>query len=215
MIKLINIPTVLLFFFIGCTTIKELSGSYHDGKHIEFKFTEAPNKFEYYFRSEMGVLEYSVGSWVRNKNQLILNGFDDSNIRILNVENEITDNADGNKDKINVQYATANNLAKADIVINDNAVIRVSNDTSFFFPTKIKTVQVKSYLSSRGLLSSSTKIDTLFSSKIEVNNNRNRSKNVVIKFSVSPSEFARVKLTDTIIVKRKALLYRNKIKLEK
>lgn len=205
--------TVLLFLFIGCTTIKKLNGKYHDSKHIEFEFTEASNRFEYYFRSEMGVLEYSTGSWVRNKNQIILNGFDDSNIKILNVENEITDNADENK--IHVHYTTANNLIKADVIINDSVVVSVSKDTAISFATKIKTVQVKSYLSSIGLLSSSPKIDTLNSSKIEVGNNSNKSKKVVLKFTVNPSEFARIKLSDTITVKGNTLLYGNKVKLKK
>jgi len=212
--KLIIILTALLFFFIGCTTIKKLSGNYHDGKHIEFVFTDAPNKFEYYFRSEMGVLEYSTGSWIRNKNQIILNGFTDSNIKSLNLENKITDNVD-NKDKVLVQYIPASNLVKADVIINNNVVIHISRDTTFFSAIKIKTIQVKSYLSYTGLLSSNPKIDTLYSSKIEVDNSANKNKDVALKFAVGPNDFARTKLTDTITVRNKALLYRSKIKLKK
>jgi hypothetical protein len=213
--KLLIISTVLLLFFTGCTTVKKINGKYHDGKHIEFQFTEAPNKFEYYFRSEMGVLEYSTGSWVRNKNQIILNGFDNSSIKILNVENEITNNTEESKDKIYVQYTTANNLIKADVIINDSSVISISKDTTIFCTTKIKTLQVKSYLSAMGLLSSSPKIDTLYSSKIRVENNSKNSKKLILKFTISPSEFARTKLNDTITVKGNILLYGDKIKLKK
>ena len=175
---------------------------------------DRPNRFEYYLRSEMGVLEYSTGSWVRNKNQIILNGFTDNNIKDLNVESTITDNAD-NKDKVLIQYTTTSNLVKSDIIINDNAVVRVSSDTTFFSDLKIKVVQIKSYLSYTGLLSSSPKIDTLYSSRIEVDKSSNKNKDVVLKFAVNPNDFARTKLTDTITVKRNALLYHDKIKLKK
>lgn len=212
--KVVVILTVSILLFVSCTTYKQLVGHYNDGKHIEFVFTETPNKFEYYLRSEMGVLEYSTGSWVRNKNQVILNGFTDSNIKTLSVEDKITDNAD-NKSKVLIQYTTKNNLVKADVIINDNAVVRVSSDTTFFYDLKIKTVQIKSYLSYTGLLSSSPKIDTLYSSKIEIDNSSNKNKDVVVKFAITSNDFARTKLTDTITVQKNALLYNDKIKLKK
>ena len=208
------ILTASILLFVSCTTYKQLIGSYNDGKHIEFSFTENPNKFEYHLRSEMGVLEYSTGSWVRNKNQVVLNGFTDSNIKTLNVEDKITDNAD-NKDKVLIQYTTISNLVKSDVIINDNAVIRISSDTTFFSELKIKTVQIKSYLFYTGLLSSSPKIDTLYSSKINVDNSSNKNRDVVLKFVVNPSDFARTKLTDTFTVRNNVLLYHDKIKLIK
>jgi hypothetical protein len=212
--KTFVILTVSILFFASCTTYKKIIGSYNDGKYVEFLFKENANKFEYYLRSEMGVLEYSTGSWVRNKNQIILNGFTDSNIKTLNVEDKIIDNAD-NKGKVLIHYTTTSNLVKADVIINDNAVVRVSSDTTFFSDLKIKTVQIKSYLSYTGLLSSSPKIDTLYSSKIEIDNSSNKNKDVVLKFAVNQSDFARTKLTDTITIKRNTLFYRNKIKLKK
>lgn len=212
----IFILTILLFE--NCNSVHNLNGRYANSyagvSGEEIRFMQQPNRFEYYLRSEMGVLEYSTGSWVRNKNQIILNGFTDNNIKDLNVESTITDNAD-NKDKVLIQYTTTSNLVKSDIIINDNAVVRVSSDTTFFSDLKIKVVQIKSYLSYTGLLSSSPKIDTLYSSRIEVDKSSNKNKDVVLKFAVNPNDFARTKLTDTITVKRNALLYHDKIKLKK
>lgn len=209
---------LIILFFENCNSVHTLNGRYTNSyagvSGEEIRFMQQPNRFEYYLRSEMGVLEYSTGSWVRNKNQVILNGFTDSNIKTLSVEDKITDNAD-NKSKVLIQYTTTSNLVKADVVINDNAVVRVSSDTIFFSDLKIKTVQIKSYLSYTGLLSSSPKIDTLYSSKIEVDNSSNKNKDVVLKFAVTPNDFARTKLTDTITAYKNVLLYHNKIKLKK
>lgn len=212
--KIIIILTVLPFFFIGCTTLKKLNGKYSDGKHIEFVFADTPNKFEYYLRSEMGVLEYSTGSWVQNKNQVILNGFTGSNINSLSYENTTTENTDS-KDKVFIRYTPASNLEKTDVIINDSNVIHVSMDTTFFSAIKIKTIQVKSYLSYTGLLSSPPKIDTLYSSKIKVNDGSSENKNIVLTFTVHPYDFARVKFNDTLIVKSNRILYLNKTKLKK
>lgn len=213
---IIFILTVLLFE--NCNSFHHLNEKYGNSyvgvSGEEIKFMQQPNWFEYYLRSEMGVLEYSTGSWVRNKNQIILNGFTNTNIKNLNVENKITDNAD-TKDKVFIQYKTTSSLVKADVFINDNEVIPVSSDTAFFSEFDIKSVQIKSYLSYTGLLSSSPKIDTLYSSKIKVGNSSNKNIDVVLKFAVNQNDFARIKLTDTITVKKNALLYHNKIKLKK
>ncbi len=211
---IIILLTALPFFFIGCTTLKELSGKYSDGKHIEFVFTDTPNKFEYYFRSEMGVIEYSTGNWIRDKNEVILNGFTGSNINSLSCENTITDNAD-NKDKVLIRYTPASSLEKTDVIINDNNVIHISMDTTFFSEIWIKTIQVKSYLSYTGLLSSPPKIDTLYSSKIIIDNGGSKNKNIVLNFRVHPYDFARVKINDTLTVKNNHILYLDKTKLKK
>ncbi len=208
----------IILLFENCNSVHYLNGRYANSyagvSGEEIIFMQQPNRFEYYLRSEMGILEYSTGSWVRNKNQIILRGFTDSNIKILNVENKITDNAD-NKSKVSIQYTTTSNIIKADVIINDYTVASVSGDTAFFSDLNIKTVQIKSYLSYTGLLSSSPKIDTLYSSKIEVNNSNNKNKEVVLKFTVNSNDFARTKLTDTITVKKNDLLYHDKIKLKK
>jgi hypothetical protein len=205
-----------ILFFENCNSVYHLNGKYANGyagvSGEEIRFMQQPNRFEYFLRSEMGVLEYSTGSWVRNRNQVILNGFADSNIKALNVKSAITDNLN-NKDKILIQYRTTSSLVKSVVVINNDAVVNVSSDTAFFSDLKIKVVQIKSYLSYTGLLSSSPKIDTLYSSKIELDNNGN--KDMVLSFSVNQYDFVRTKLTDTITLKRNALLYHNKIKFKK
>lgn len=212
--KAIIILIVLLYFFIGCTTLKKLNGKYSDGKHIEFVFTDTPNKFEYYFRSEMGVLEYSTGNWVQNKNQVLLNGFTGSNINSLSYENTISENTDS-KDKVLIRYTPAGNLEKTEVIINDINVVPVSMDTTFFSAIKVKTIQVKSYLSYTGLLSSPPKIDTLYSSRIIVNNGSTVNKNIVLTFAVHPYDFVRVKFNDTLTVKSNQIIYLEKTKLKK
>lgn len=212
--KAIIILIVLLYFFIGCTTLKKLNGKYSDGKHIEFVFTDTPNKFEYYLRSEMGVLEYSTGNWFQNKNQVLLNGFTGSNINSLSYENTTTENTDS-KDKVLIRYTPAGNLEKTEVIINDINIIPVSMDTTFFSAIKVKTIQVKSYLSYTGLLSSPPKIDTLYSSKIIVNNGSSVNKNIVLTFTVHPYDFVRVKFNDTLTVKSNHIIYLEKTKLKK
>lgn len=214
----ITIFVLTILLFENCSSVHHLYGKYTNSyagvSGEEIRFMQHPNRFEYYLRSEMGILEYSTGNWIRNKNQVILNGFTDSNIKALDVGNIITDNADNN-DKVLIQYTKTSGLVKSDVIINDNAVVRVSSDTTFFSELKIKTVQIKSYLSYTGLLSSPPKIDTLYSLKIKVDNSSNKNKDVVLKFAVDLNDFARIKLTDTITVKRNALLYHDKIKLKK
>ena len=215
--------TIVIFIlpvllFENCNSPHNLSGKYINSyagvSGEEIRFMQQPDKFEYFFRSEMGVLEYSTGSWIRNKNQIILNGFTDNNLKTLNVEDKITDNA-GNKSNVLIQYTTKSNIVKAEVIINDNAVTRISGDTTFFFDFKIKTVQVKSYLSYSGLLSSPPKIDTLYSSRINISGS-SESKNIVLKFTVHPYDFARVKFNDTLTVKNSRTLYqKNKTKLKK
>lgn len=212
----ILILTVLLFE--NCNSVTHLNGRYANSyagvSGQEIRFIQKSNRFDYFFRSEMGLLAYSTGSWERNKNQVILNGFTDSNIKTLNVESTITYNSDNN-DKVLIRYTPPSNLVKADVIINDNNIIHVSMDTVFFSASKVKTIQVKSYLSYTGLLSSKPKIDTLYSQKININNDKIGNKNIFLNFSIYQQDFARIILNDTLTVKSNRIIYLGKSKLKK
>ena len=62
---IIFILTILLFE--NCNSVHHLNGRYANSyagvSGEEIRFMQQPNRFEYYLRSEMGVLEYSTGSW--------------------------------------------------------------------------------------------------------------------------------------------------------
>jgi len=217
--KIIIITTLILsiLFFAGCTTCKKLSAMYSDGNNIELRFLDKPNKFEYYFRSEMGVLEYSNGSWQLEKGKLELSGFKDDNINALNVKSVINKNEDNRTSRIEIHYNTdrATTNIKSVILINGNNIYTIIRDTVFSPDYKVETIQVKSYLSYTGLPSSSPKIDTLYSSKMNIGDGANETKNVVLEFTVQPYDFVRVKLNETLLVKNCRTLYLSKAKLKK
>ena len=208
--------TILLFE--NCNSVTHLNGkyanSYAEISGQEIRFTQQPNRFDYFFRSEMGLLEYSTGSWERNKNQVILNGFTDSNVKTLNVESTITYNSDNNG-KVLIRYTPPSKLVKADVIINDNNIIHVSMDTVFFSASKVKTIQVKSYLSYTGLLSAPPKIDTLYSSKIKIYDDKNGNKNIFLNFTIYQEDFVRIILNATLTVKSNRIIYLGKSKLKK
>lgn len=212
--KVIIILEVSMLLFASCTTNKRLIGNYNDERNIGFVFSENPNKFEYNFRSEMGIHEYSTGSWLRYKNKVVLNGFADSNIKFLNIEQRIVENSE-NRDKITIHYTAKNEMIKSDIIINNCTIIRLSKDTSFFSEIKIKSLEIKSYLSYTGLLGTIPTLDTLYSSIILVDKGSNKNRDLFLKFAVRSIDFFRTKLTDTITVRNKNVLMLNKIKLRK
>ncbi len=88
-------------------------------------------------------------------------------------------------------------------------------DTAFFSASKVKTIQVKSYLFYTGLLSAKPKIDTLYSQKININNDRSGNKNILLNFSIYQQDFARIILNDTLTVKSNRIIYLGKTKLKK
>lgn len=209
-----TIATLALLFLVQCTTTKQLNGTYSNSNNIEFKFIDSTKEFEYFFRSEMGTLQYSSGKWRLEKGKLQLFGFNDDAIKTLNVESIVSKNLGSNGAKIEVQYNkdnTATYIKSLVLVNNSNAYI-ITKDTVLSPDYTVETIQIKSYLSYIGLLSSSPKIDTLYSSKINVGN---ESKDLVLKFTVHPYDFVRIKITDTLVVKNSHTLYYNKTKLKK
>jgi hypothetical protein len=212
------ISAALVLSLLSCTTYKPLNGSYTYGNSIEFKFTESPNRFEYFSTSEMGLLEYSTGEWKLEKSKVYLLGFTNNNLKILKVESTIGKNNDDDRTKISINYTNdepANHFIRTDIMINDSVAYPISKDTLLQPNFRSRTLQVKSYLSYKGLLSSNPKIDTLFSPKMKVDFN-NVDKTVILKIKVNLKDFARTKLTDTLkIVNNHTLLYFDKIKLKK
>lgn len=214
--KIITITALSLLFFAQCTTINKLSGTYTDTNNMEFKFNDSNKKFEYFFRSGMGVLQYSKGNWQINNHKLYLQGLSDQNIKMIDVECAINNNVNGGKTQVELHWSNdeaVNNIRSA-IVINNNKIYMASRDTVFTLDYIVEVIQVKSYLFYSGLLSSPPKIDTLYSSKINISRG-NESKNLVLKFTVHPYDFARIKFSDTLSVKNNRTLYLNKTRLKK
>ena len=192
-----------------------MNGSYVYSNSIELRFTESPNRFEYFVRGEMGLLQYSTGEWKSDKNKVYLTGFNDKDRNVLNVETAFANNLNSNGTQVEIFYSTgkAATYIKSVIVINDNTIYEIAKDTILSPEYKVATIQVKSYLSYEGLLSSSPKIDTLYSQKIKVDEAKD--KKIILKFSVSSEDFFRTKLADTITVKNNHTLLYKKIKFKK
>jgi hypothetical protein len=166
-------------------------------------------------RGEMGLLQYSTGEWKLDKNKVYLTGFNDKDRSVLNVETAFANNLNSNGTQVEIFYRTgkAATYIKSVIVINDNTIYEITKDTTLSPEYKVATIQVKSYLSYEGLLSSSPKIDTLYSQKIKVDEAKD--KKITLKFSVNSEDFFRTKLADTITVKNNHTLVYDKIKLKK
>ena len=206
----------VIFLFTSCTIHRDLAGLYKNG-NTEIRFTNHPNTFEYYFVGEMGYRDYSAGTWQINKRKLILFGFNNANIKTLDVESNITNNLKENKNQINIQYRNKDTLIKTILVVNNHQMIRILSDTVFFTEERIQTLQVKSYLSFTSFLpSSSPTIDTLSSQIIKVESNKEGFKIIALKFATKYKDFLRTKLTDTFFVKKNyTLISRSKGKFKK
>ncbi|WP_126971511.1 hypothetical protein [Gynurincola endophyticus] len=215
-----SIQIVTLFFIVfmlaSCTSSVHITGRYSNsftavGGEL-FDFNKEFKKFEYYWKAE-GIRAYSSGVWTQNEKTIFLNGFNEKNINLLNVESRVEDYTDQNRDEITVNYKKDLHdiFTKVDILIDRNTTVRISGDTTFE-ADNVKTIRFKSYLSHEGLLLGTPPyIDTLYSPEIEINQ-IGESKNVSFKFDVSQSDFYRVQLTDTIIVKNsREFIWRKKV----
>lgn len=211
--QLFSILVALLF--IGCNTLNKMKGRYENGNTIEFIIKDIPKEFEYFLKSEMGTLQYSKGRWELNKDRMRIFGFNRDNLKNLDVESIVNKNVGVTKVEIYYNTDNAATYIKSVIVINDNKIYPIAKDTVFFPGYNVETIQVKSYLSYTGLLSSNPQIDTLYSSKINIDNTNGKSINIILKFSVHPYDFVRVPLNDTLTVKNSRLIYYKKTKLKK
>ncbi|HET9055208.1 MAG TPA: hypothetical protein VFN30_00025 [Chitinophagaceae bacterium] len=202
-----------LVFLMSCSAIMNITGSYRNNG-TEIKFIKGTKKFEYFLRSEMGTLQYSCGIWKLEKNKLSLFGFNDDNLKTLDVESVFKKDINTDSTQVEVHYNTDNAVTyiKSVVVINDNKAYTVSKDTVLIFDYEVKAIQVKSYLVYSGLLSSNPKIDTLYSPKIKPSS---EVKNIGLISTVHSYDFNRVKLYDTLTIKNSNTLYYNKIKLKK
>jgi hypothetical protein len=205
-----NIIITLSILLAACDTHKPLNGVYTYG-NTWLIFTGSPAEFKSLSRAHMGFYGYSAGNVVRNQNQVILYGFTPDNLKSLDVESSMIDPAD-KKGQVHIQYKTESGLIRADLVINGNEIIPVSNDTIVSTTSIIKTVQIKSYLFYKGLLPTPPTIDTLYSPIVKVDEH----KNVLLKFAVHSEDFSRKVFNDTLTVSNNhRLLRHNKIKFKK
>lgn len=212
--KLIQIIAIALgfFFFEGCISAGHVNGTYTNVyagiAGSELRFSRESGKFEYYARTERMVRNYSAGTWMQHKKTIFLNGFDDNNTNVLNVESKVEDAPNENKDKIEVQYRDEplDTFIKVDVIVNEGPGIRIPGDTTYFTEAAVRTLQIKSYFSHEGiLLGNPAHIDTLYSPRIEVAN-ADKHRKILLKLNVDFSDFYRVTLKDTLTVKNRRTL---------
>ena len=216
-LQLITITFVVLIYE-SCTPTTHVNGRYTNvfaggvaGE--EFKFIRKPNTFEYYSRTEGAVKNYSWGTWAQNKKTIFLNGLNDKNINLLNIESSVQDNQYENKSKIVVQYKDdpLDTFTKLEVVLNENSKVWILGDTTFFTDEAIRTLQVKTYLIHENLLLRTPPcIDTLYSPIIKVSDPDKRSI-ILLKINVTQKDFYRTQLTDTLDIKNgHTLIWRKK-----
>jgi hypothetical protein len=215
----ITILFLIVLNFENCSTTSQVSGRYSNVyaeiAGVEFKFTQAPNTFEYRATTEGAVRLFSSGTWKQSKKTVLLNGFDERNINVLNVESKTEDYSDDSRDKVVVQYKDnpLDTFIKVDLIIDGVFKVRIPGDTTFFADA-INMFQVKSYLVHEGFsLGGPPSIDTLSTTEIKVSNTS--SKIVLLKFDVAQNDFYRIKLTDTLTVKNNRVLKWHKTEFKK
>jgi hypothetical protein len=209
-------------YVIGCAPAVKPQGRYGrvhaETMGEEFRFSQERSDFEYYLRTEGNVREYSKGMWAKVKDNILVNGFTDENLNLLNITYEFENNNRDIKNAILVKYKfdSLDLFIKTDLIINDTNLIRICSDTSILFDLEIKSVQVKSYLNHKGLLLGPPHlIDTLFSPKVLFTNTSNKNNNLYIKIDVARKDFYRIKMNDTIVIKNNHKLIWRKNVLKK
>ncbi|RAJ83445.1 hypothetical protein CLV59_103413 [Chitinophaga dinghuensis] len=202
----------MLLLLGGCISTAHVQGTYTnvyaEVAGVEFKLCQEPNKFEYYSRTEGSVTDYSSGTWQQDKKSIFLHGFDDKNIKVLNVESKVEDSPNENDDKIVVNYKgnPYDTFIKVDILINGCFHSRITGDTIHSTDKVVRTLQVKSYMMHDGFgFVAPPHIDTLYSPEIVLTNPNNR-KRILLKINVAHKDYYRSSFTDTLIVKSKHTL---------
>jgi asparagine N-glycosylation enzyme membrane subunit Stt3 len=201
--------------------VKKLQGkyTYHNSLlGIEFYFNSHQNEFDYFQRSEMGLLQYSKGKWELDDNKVYLIGFNVNNLKTLDVKSIINENTSNNQTVFEVNYdaETGKNYIKSILLVNSDKIYTITGDTTFTTNYKVELIQVKSYLSHADfLLSSPAKIDTLSSPQINLKNSNHNHKSIALSFSVKSYDFARVLFRDTLVIKNNHMLLQNKNKFIK
>jgi hypothetical protein len=213
---------IMIFFAIlvfGCSSAFNINGRYvHVFAEVsgeELRFSQGNNAFQYYSKTEANLREYSAGTWILKNKKIFLNGFEEKNINVLQVESMIENSSANNMDKIMIQYNdnVLDTFTKVDLIINEVVKIRIHGDTSFFTEA-INTLQIKSYLVYTGILfTTHPKIDTLYSDKMNFANNK--SKTVSLKVDVDQIDFYRAKLLDTLTIKNSRTLMWHKRKFKR
>lgn len=200
-----------LFFSEGCISTVPIKGTYTSGYAgivgEELNFFQGPGKFEYAYRTELGIRNYSFGTWRQHKKSIFLYGLADSNINVINIESKFEDDPNEIRDKIEIQYKDEplDTFTKVDIITNEDARVRIPGDTAYFTDAVIRTLQVKSYMVFDGMWGSPALLDTLYSPRIAIPNT-GKHKRILLKFNVDHNDFYRIRLTDTLTIKNRRKL---------
>lgn len=199
--------------FIGCAPVFRVEGDYSNAsvKGIAgdaFRFTRAPDLFQYFSRVEGSTIRFSAGSWAKSKKKIFLHGFDDTHIALLNIETSVADNKLAGKDKIIIHYRSdsLDLFTKLELCLNANCHIQIFGDTVFFVDKGLKSLTFKSYLSHENiLLRADPYIDTLYSPEIKIGSSE-KYISAFFDVMVSQKDFYRINLSDTLIRKNERTL---------
>lgn len=217
---LIVITLLLAVLFGSCMHGKHAAGNYvSDYSNLSsgaFSFSNA-NKFKYYYSTVAGLLDYSSGTWGQKGRKIYLNGFDDQSIKMLSVESKIEYGAYENRDKIIVKYNgfPLDTFTKIDVLINGISKTFNLGDTILYSDLPVKTLQIKAYSMSSGMLRSTpSHIDTLYSPELKVSSDHTHNE-LLLMFSLVPEDFFRIRLQDSLKMKSRHVLIWRKMKLKR
>lgn len=210
---------LVIHAFENCTPTTHIQGTYTNTNVYrglsgeEFRFGGDTSTFEYYSRLEGSISKYSAGTWRSDRKKVLIEGFNDESINLLNVKMGFEDYSQGSADRISViyQYDAIDTFIKVDLTVNNNYLIRLSKDTTFQISMPITSIQLKSYLMYNGLLPSiPPRVDTLYYPEKQINHTDGH-KNITLKFSISMIDFYRDKLADSLKIKnRTTLVFRDR-----
>src|SRR5690606_38837167 len=147
---------------------------------------------------------------------IILNGFDEKNLNVLNIVSKVEISPIISTNNIIVKYNenSPDTFTKVDIIINGNSGVPISADTAFFV-NEVRTLLVKTYLSHDGyLLRNPYHIDTVYSPEISVDDEY-PNKKIFLTININRDDFYRIPLVDTLTIKNKNTLLKRNYKFKK
>lgn len=215
---------IFSFFALGCANIK-IDGRYIAKRSLlggaSFNFNDSNKEFEYYSYGEWGIQAYSKGTYAIKKNKIYLLGYTDANIKHIDYRSSVIDDSmNHSKIKVCISYRMyqGNNMIQTILLVDNEKHINLNKDTTLFFHTMPRDLQVISYMSYDGLLSNPPPIDTLKTSRI-IMSNRGRFNTINLSFIINGNDFSRVAMNDTLKIKKQNLLLKSvsnkKVKFQK
>jgi hypothetical protein len=200
-----------------CTPSNRIDGTFSNSPSgmagEAFKFDSHRYTFEYFTKTEGTTTRYSSGYWTSCNRYISFSGFNDGNIKNLNVTRKIEDYASTTDDKIVVNWVRdpLDTFIKVVMVVNANWEFPIAGDTIILMKSSIKSIQLKSYLGYNGLfLRARPLIDTLYSNQFDSPASA-KHKIVSLKFKVEYDDFYRTEISDSLRIKtKKTIIFHNR-----